>query len=300
MHIVCPHCTTSYTIQPSSLSAGGRTLRCSRCKEIWVAYPEGQVEEVLAPAMAEAVVKTEAAKASNWSDFVSDFRARNKQANSPPPTVDSPSFVVDDWQEPAENADETEDEPAQEHPLDEVVDDDKSTPQQFQPRFPQPVRREGHARHRSSRRKTHFGLPTACFTMAGLVVALVVWRADVVRILPQTASFYQMVGLEVNLRGLAFKDVKFSTETIDGKQVWLIEGVVVDKTRKPVDIPRLRFAVRDAQGTEIYAWNTAVEQNVLKPGERAFFKSRLASPPSEGRNIDIRFVSPGEIAGSKA
>ena len=53
--------------------------------------------------------------------------------------------------------------------------------------------------------------------MGALVLALVIWRGDMVRLLPQTAAFYKMVGLDVNLRGLAFKDVKLSSETVDGK-----------------------------------------------------------------------------------
>jgi hypothetical protein len=39
---------------------------------------------------------------------------------------------------------------------------------------------------------------------------------------------------------------------------------------------------------------------VLRPGERAFFKSRLASPPPEGRNIDIRFFNRRDIASGSA
>ena len=133
--------------------------------------------------------------------------------------------------------------------------------------------------------------------MDGIALALVIWRADVVRLLPQTATFYRMVGLEVNLRGLLFKDVKVSSETVEGKPVLVIEGVIVGEARKPVELPRLRFSVRDAQGAEIYAWNALLEQTVLKPGERAWFKSRLASPPPEGRNIDIRFFSKRDLAG---
>jgi hypothetical protein len=140
-------------------------------------------------------------------------------------------------------------------------------------------------------------LPTLCAAMGALVLALVIWRADVVRLLPQTAGFYRMVGLEVNLRGLMFKDVKVSTETVEGKPVLVIEGVITGDVRKPVELPRLRFSVRDAQGAEIYAWNAVLEQPVLKPGERAWFKSRLASPPPEGRNIDIRFFNKRDIAG---
>ena len=53
--------------------------------------------------------------------------------------------------------------------------------------------------------------------------------------------------------------------------------------------------MRDAQGAEIYAWNAVLEQPVLKPGEKAWFKSRLASPPPEGRNIDVRFFNRRDI-----
>src|ERR1035438_6261259 len=46
MHIVCPHCSTSYAIDLASLGAAGRTVRCSRCKEVWLARPEDAVEIV--------------------------------------------------------------------------------------------------------------------------------------------------------------------------------------------------------------------------------------------------------------
>jgi hypothetical protein len=144
--------------------------------------------------------------------------------------------------------------------------------------------------------KALVGLPTACAAMAALVLALIIWRVDVVRLLPQTATFYKMVGLEVNLRGLLFKDVKVSSETVEGKPVLVIEGVIVGEGRKTVELPRLRFSVRDAQGAEIYAWNTVLEQPVLKPGERASFKSRLASPPPEGRQVDVRFFNKRDLA----
>jgi hypothetical protein len=145
--------------------------------------------------------------------------------------------------------------------------------------------------------KPFISLPTACAGMGALLLALVIWRVEVVRLMPQTATFYKMVGLEVNLRGLAFKDVKITTETVEGKPVLVIEGVITGEARKPVDLPRLRFSVRDAQGAEIYAWNAVLEQSVLNPGEKAWFKSRLASPPPEGRNIDVRFFSKRDIAG---
>jgi hypothetical protein len=122
------------------------------------------------------------------------------------------------------------------------------------------------------------------------------WRAEIVRLLPQTALFYRLIGLEVNLRGLAIKDVKVSTETVDNKPVLVIEGNIVDIARRTIELPRLRFAVRDAKGTEIYAWNAVLEQTSVKPGEKAGFRSRLAAPPPEGRHIDVRFFNRHDLA----
>lgn len=289
MHIVCPHCTTSYAIKLASLGANGRTVRCSRCKETWMAHPDDAIGEAAVPAMAAASQADDQSDlAEQWNSYAKDDGAAET------PVVESPS-IASDW--PTEDAAETEDEwsAAARVAEEEVVG------AQHQSWFSGLFSRRGAKVSRPApavaRRKSYLGLPTACAAMGALVLALVIWRGDMVRLLPQTAAFYKMVGLEVNLRGLAFKDVKLSTETVDGKQVLVIEGVIVGQSRKPLDIPRLRFAVRDAQGAEIYAWNSVLEQTVLQPGERAFFRSRLASPPPEGRNIDVRFFNRRDIAG---
>jgi hypothetical protein len=139
-------------------------------------------------------------------------------------------------------------------------------------------------------------LPTICLALGAMVFALLAWRADVVRAMPQTAAFFKMIGMGVNLRGLAFEDLKISTEIVNNKPVLLIEGALIDVARKSVEIPRLRFIVRDAKGADIYAWNAVLEQPVLNPGDKAWFKTRLASPPAEGREIAVRFFHKLDIA----
>src|SRR6267378_3951370 len=94
MHIVCPHCTTSYAINPTTLGPSGRTVRCSRCKETWLARPEDAVEMAAAvPAMAAARQTTENDAAAEW-----DAMAR-EESSQDAPEVDSPSISAD-W--PAE------------------------------------------------------------------------------------------------------------------------------------------------------------------------------------------------------
>jgi predicted Zn finger-like uncharacterized protein len=280
MQIICPHCSTSYGIDPAKLGEAGRSVRCSRCKEIWLARPEDAVEFAPTPVMAGAGDEGESQDAAaEW-----DALAREGEADSEAPHVDSPS-IAGGWQN-------STDWPAEQ-------DDEHGEESSRSGRFPS-LGNLGNALPRLPQFRAPFGLPTACAAMGALVLALVIWRADLVRLLPQTAAFYKLVGLDVNLRGLRFKDVRVSSEMVEGKPVLVIEGSITGESNKPLEIPRLRFSVRDAQGAEIYAWNSVLEQSILRPGERAQFKSRLASPPPEGRNIDVRFFNRRDITGGHA
>ena len=292
MHIVCPHCTTSYAINPATLGSAGRTVRCSRCKETWLARSEDAIE--MAAAMPATMPNSAQSAAPAANDAAAEWEAlAHEEEGQDAPVVDSPSISAG-WPAEGEGSQPGSDsdwpsaarQDAEDHQEIATTTHRERLARLF--RLPSPARIPFMA---------SAGLPTACAAMGALILALMIWRADVVRLLPQTATFYKMVGLEVNLRGLAFKDIKVSSETVDGKPVLVIEGTIVGETRKPVELPRLRFSVRDAQGAEIYAWNAVLEQPLLKPGERAYFKSRLASPPPEGRNIDVRFFNKRDLAG---
>jgi predicted Zn finger-like uncharacterized protein len=292
MHIICPHCTTSYAIDLATLGAAGRTVRCSRCKEVWLARPEDATDVAAQiPAMAEASRQAaDQDAAAEWDALAREDESQEQDT----PVVDSPS-IAGDWPVSAED---TGSPGAAEANWPSVARNDLHDPEATRPRRSWFRKLLGPTAH--MRGKPSVGLPTACAAMGALVLALMLWRVDVVRLLPQTAAFYKLVGLDVNLRGLRFKDVKITAETVEGKPVLVIEGVITGEASKPVELPRLRFSVRDAQGAEIYAWNAVLEQPVLKPGEKAWFKSRLASPPPEGRNIDVRFFSKRDIAGGHA
>jgi hypothetical protein len=224
---------------------------------------------------------TAGAPETDWESLV------HNDADLRPPMVESPPLAAD-W--PDHDTAE---------PADEVADqDDWPRADAGRP----PLWRRLLKRPAASRTGGNivFNLPATTAAMGALSIALLVWRADVVRLMPQTAAFYKMAGLEVNLRGVSFKDLKVATETVDGKPVLVIEGMIVSTNRKPVELPRLRFSVRDAQGAEIYAWNMVLDHSVLKPGERATFRSRLASPPAEGRDIDVRFFNRRDLAAGDA
>jgi predicted Zn finger-like uncharacterized protein len=276
MHIICPHCTTSYAVDSATFGDAGRTVRCSRCKETWRATPEKiATAEARVPSMAGAD------EAAGWNEPAETM-----------PSVDSPSIASDLPESPELGGAQQELAGAWTSPAQQ----DNTPRDNERPLSTATSRLRALLKPRFTLRRAAVNLNTICVAMAAMVLALVIWRAEIVRLLPQTAIFYRLAGLEVNLRGLAFKDVKLSTETVNGKPVLVIEGMIVAQTRKPVELPRLRFSVRDAHGTEIYAWNAVLEQAALKPGENAWFRSRLASPPAEGRSIDVRFFNRQDLA----
>src|SRR6516165_8263760 len=92
MHIICPHCSTSYAINSAALGETGRTVRCSRCKEVWLARPEDAIDTIaLQPAMAEVNHPHEETDAAEWNTAAD----RDGDGERDAPVIDSPSIAAD-------------------------------------------------------------------------------------------------------------------------------------------------------------------------------------------------------------
>ena len=76
----------------------------------------------------------------------------------------------------------------------------------------------------------------------------------------------------------------------------LVEGTIVSIGAKPVEVPRLRFAARNASGQEIYTWTALPSRSILGPGESLKFSSRLVSPPPEASDVIVRFFNSQDAA----
>jgi predicted Zn finger-like uncharacterized protein len=281
MNITCPNCTTSYGIDAAAFGDSGRNVRCARCHEVWLAYPDAVATT---PAFASSISADDGIDApaehpgttiSSGDDWQDDHT----------PVIDSPSIVHDGQSGQVEIGSATNwATTVQAEVIEEAVIAAPPRPRRRLPRL---------AWHRFP--DLRISLPVAIAAMGALVFALIIWRKDVVRLLPQTATVFKVMGLGVNLRNLAFDNVRVRTETVDNKPVLVIEGAIVGTTPKPVEIPRLRFILRDTHGTEIYAWSAILEQSVLQPGDRATFRSRLAAPPPEAHDIAVRFFNRRDV-----
>ena len=153
------------------------------------------------------------------------------------------------------------------------------------------ARRARAAARKRRNRWRRIPLPVVIVALIAISAGLLGWRKDVVRYVPQLASFYSAIGMPVNLRGLAFTDLKIGNEIHDGVPVLVVEGLIVSMVSTPVEVPRIRFALRNATGAEVYSWTAQPSQPVLGAVETLPFRSRLASPPADGHDIQVRFFT---------
>jgi predicted Zn finger-like uncharacterized protein len=277
MQIACPNCATSYHVETSALGPAGRLVRCVRCRYVWFARDP------------EALASIAQAHRSDVQALAASIAAA-AHADQPPPAEDAPPLAADEPYSLSQEPVEVDDAPAL-APTDQdaaLVADAALAPA--------PDLKIGATRRAVRRAGRAFGwwlpgLPVAILALLALDAALIGWRADVVRAAPQTASLYAAIGLPVNLRGLTFADVTTATETHDGVPVLVVEGTIVSASPRIVEVPRLRFSVRNRSGQEVYAWTAVPSRGVLGPGESLSFRSRLASPPPDAREVLVRFFN---------
>jgi len=308
MLIVCPNCATAYMVDPGTLGAAGRTVRCARCKTTWFASLQKQAPSV--DAFVDGVIAEAEAQSGPVAAEPPHAEAAPPLAEEPPAAAEPevaapephPAEAEEEHGEPPAAAEPVamEDAPSlvppiEHHDLLEPASEDASSDdvESYAAR-----RQRLQARRKQARRSSRW--TAVVLVLFAVNVALIGARSEVVRYLPQTASLFAAIGLPVNLRHLSFENVKVTKETQDGVNILVVEGTIASTAGKPVKVPRLRFAARDAAGQEVYTWTALPSRSILSPGEKLDFRSRLASPPADAKNIMVRFFNGHDVAaGSK-
>jgi len=323
-------------IDPASVGPTGRAVRCARCKATWFASPSKPagppsvsafVDSVIAEAEADAKAANNPAPQQSFGETFGaaqgnperDLPRVDPPSLSPEPAFaqDTPSFdaahpdaAFDGQQsltatgpeaaEPVTIADAPPLAPAHETPFHaDGGNDFFSGPPVNEPDdnadFAARRARLKSKRKKSSRNSRWIAIALVLFA---LNVAVLGARSEIVRYLPQTASLFSAIGLPVNLRNLEFENIVISKEAQDGVSILIIEGKVVNTSRKAVDVPRLRFAARAPNGQEVYTWTMQPPRSILGPGDSMPFTSRLAAPPANAADILVRFFTSQDAGGA--
>jgi predicted Zn finger-like uncharacterized protein len=313
MLIACPSCATSYNLDAASLEPNGRQVRCVRCRTIWQAEPDRAEAGAITPG-AQAQPRAAAADGSaprlvpglgatdevEWQETPTVAAADSSASNQPATTAGAVPALRDAGTAAAAEPATIEVESPPLAPVDAgasrapvEIEGSRAAPS------PPPAHEDIETYAARRAREERFKLlrwPLSLMQSIALLLLiidaiLIGWRDDMVRLLPQTASFYTELGLAVNVRGLSFTDISTTTEMHDGVPILVVEGSIVNDTRKILDVPRLKFAVRNAGNEELYSWTAVPPRSTLPPGASVPFHSRLASPPPDGRDVLVRFVT---------
>ncbi|WP_373235984.1 zinc-ribbon domain-containing protein [Cohaesibacter celericrescens] len=122
-----------------------------------------------------------------------------------------------------------------------------------------------------------------------LVVLITLFSAPKfwVRTLPDLASLYGLVGMDVNVAGVDFDmvDVKFLQQ--GGAPVISVETELVNPGLDPVLLPSVQFSVLGNNDTELYSWAIGPDHVGLGPGERKRIETSIAAP-SQAKYISLR------------
>ncbi|MGH6673996.1 MAG: zinc-ribbon domain-containing protein [Xanthobacteraceae bacterium] len=318
MLIVCPSCATAYSVEPATLRPDGRNVRCARCRTVWRAElsqadrllaaaaalaPQTGAEELPAAVPAAANAVPSFAEAGSSSGAVGDdglpettdeaggaeFSANSNPVPEMPDgagsmEVEAPPIVpadLDAGRTPIDVDGDRAVAPVSEHPENmEVV----------------AARRRRDTANGSRHFWTLAPLQIAILVLIILDAIIVGWRKDIVRLLPQTASLYAAIGMPVNLRGLTFDDVTTSTQTYQKVPILVVKGEIVNDTGVEIEVPQLKLVLRNAAKQDIYSWTAAPPQTRLSAYQAVGFLARLASPPSDSRDLLVRFLEPRDLA----
>ncbi len=329
MILTCPSCDTRYQLK-RALAPEGRPVKCSACGHNWIARPDDDKNHIASfdppppvDPLPNAVDVTEttptgdiaaafepAARAPDidWNDddAVPDFAAAKGSTDGDPggpagtraADADLPDAAFSDGA-PESGARMVEDAGWDQSAFDDGGDNDAaagdSIEQAAQRRAWRAFGRNGPKRAGGAGPVFDRLKPVMIGGLAAMLVAMVAYREDVVRAVPSSAGLFAMVGLDVNLFGLAFDDIVTRQNIENGVPVLRIDGLVRNVADEAVPVPPIRLALTGPSAEELYFWTVSTEHDMLEPGAEIGFSTRLAAPPNGARNLEVTFSDTDDL-----
>jgi predicted Zn finger-like uncharacterized protein len=124
-----------------------------------------------------------------------------------------------------------------------------------------------------------------------LVIALAaVFRVDVVRMWPKTASAYASVGLPVNTTGLIIEQVKAAPGSDGGHPAVMVSGVMRNIADRTVNAPLLRVSLLGKDGRAVARRLANASGSQIRPGETRPFTISMTDPPKTASDVEVTFA----------
>ncbi|MFZ3033583.1 MAG: DUF3426 domain-containing protein [Parvibaculum sp.] len=305
MIITCPSCSARYPVDASSFAPSGRKVRCAKCGNTWHQAPPSDLggEE-------DGLNNKSAAKSSEASgEAVAAKPLRESPAGQKPlfntatPAKPKTSLPVaeEESSKPAGGVD-GDDGKAVDKDGYEAGATASEPPVKFYDVSAAQAATGGKLRSylndvasmRRGRVVGMIGWASLVLFVVGSIYGVVQYRREIATLWPASAKLYEAAGAPINLVGFELAQVSYERQDENGLPVLAIKGMVVNVSDETKAVPRVRVGLLDENQKELYHWTFALAEAELKPKEKASFVTRLSSPPIGARDLEVRFVEPGE------
>jgi predicted Zn finger-like uncharacterized protein len=130
----------------------------------------------------------------------------------------------------------------------------------------------------------------AAIVVAGVLGAVIVFRENVVRAWPQTASTYAAIGLGVNPTGLVIENVQKAPDLEGGHPTLVVSGTIRNIEGRGVLAPPLRISLLNAQGKRVAGQITSFADPHVPAGATRSFRTSIPDPPFSAATLVVDFA----------
>lgn len=304
MIITCPDCATSYELPDTVIGDEGKLVQCEGCRKIWThmePLPESELIFDTSPSAEGSEVPDPAAAAPSHLHEPSSAEA---------PILQSPAAAINlEINEPVTietlEFEEIPDTPGtalvvveapvyEAPPADEPLETINVKSEAARLARASASAKLAFQRKRQNRMKTIRGWCALAASVVVLTAPAVAFPRQVTVLFPAAAQLYAKAGVNVNTRGLEFREISYRRVLEEGALVLEIEGKVVNVSQVTHTLAPLHISLLDDHKQSLYSWTLKAEPGSVDPDGAATFKTRLAAPPSDATNLRVRFALPNE------
>ena len=123
------------------------------------------------------------------------------------------------------------------------------------------------------------------------VTSLVVFKDNVMTMLPKSHPIYMAAGLTSANKDLQIENVTTTKTSKDGIKQLIVRGEIQNMANATVPVPPIKLIMRGDSQSNLYAWTVTATKENLKSGERSRFTAVAHDFPDKAVDVAVEFAS---------
>lgn len=282
MIITCPNCQTRYQVAEKAIGSAGRKVQCAHCHQSWQAVadkeepkPKPKLVPPVTPKPKRAADDDRMFDAAEEAALDADF-TREEERTTPARRMAKDVAAAEETAALDRAAEESAPE------LDTALRDSRNKAML--------KRQISFARNLPMSQIRGNARVAALCILALLMGGGYYFRTEVVRLFPDLAGVYASVGLNVNVVGLEFRNVKTLRSVKSGGDMMVVSGRIQNVTGQKVKVPAVVVTLYDEASMALYSWSVAPVVSLIDPGDSVEFETQLNAAPEGVTRVKLTFA----------